>query len=158
MNDEDYMRVVLQDAYNAKKIGNLPSASILVKNHEIISRGTSCVAVDFDPSAHGDMVCIRKACAQLQSLDLSKCALYSIIEPCAMCLTCAAWASMSKVVFGAYKEDILENSYLVKGYHAVDFGRNLSTYDGNRINIVGGVLRDECTAIMSNVINWQIKQ
>jgi len=154
MSDEDFMKVVLQDAQNAKDSGNLPSATILVKNGEIIARGISHVGSDMDPSAHGDIMCIRSACKTLNTLDLSGCILYTSIEPCSMCLTCASWANISIIIFGAYKEFIASNSYLLDGYHAQDFGKKLVSLSGETIEIRGGVMGDECRVLMENVENW----
>jgi tRNA(Arg) A34 adenosine deaminase TadA len=157
MSDEQFMQIALNDAQEAKKSGNLPSATILVKDDKIIARGVSRVGPDFDPSAHGDIVCIRTACKELSVWHLTSCTLYSVIEPCAMCLTCASWAQLSRVVFGAYKEDIAENSYLLDGYHAEEFSKKLTALNNSKIEVVGGVLRNACAAIMTGVNNWSPK-
>ncbi len=154
MSDTDFMKVVLQDAQKAKDSGNLPSATILVKDGEIIARGVSHVGSNMDPSAHGDIECIRSACKTLNTLDLSGCTLYTAIEPCSMCLTCASWANISVIVFGAYREFIPANSYLLDEYHAQDFGKKLMSLSGKPMEIRGGVLGEECRELMKNVENW----
>lgn len=154
MTDEDYMRLALQEAEVAKSQNNLPSATIIVKDGLVIARGISNVAPDLDPSGHGDIISIRAACKKLNTLDLSECTLYSVIEPCAMCLTCMAWASISRIVFGAYSKDIEENSYLIQDYSAQKFAHSLKTYNDTEMEIVGGVLEEEGKAIMKNIKNW----
>jgi len=148
------MLSALEDAKKALLDGNLPSASIIEKDGKIIARGLSRVVSDLDPSAHGDLICIRSACESLHTLDLEGSTLYTVIEPCSMCLTCASWANISRIVFGAYQEDISDNSYLLHGYHAIDFASKLVSLSGNVIDIKGGVLQDECRQIMDGVSAW----
>lgn len=156
MTDEDYMRQALKEGQKAKQDDKIPIATIIVKNGAIISSGISQVTNKLDPSAHGDMECIRNACSKLNSLDLTGCIMYTVIEPCAMCATCAGWAGISKIIFGAYKEDIPDNSYLISNYHLEDFSNNLTKLDGLKIGIKGGILREECKQVMENVKDWVV--
>ena len=69
-----------------------------------------------------------------------------------MCLGCAAWAGISRVAFGAYQEDIAENPYELDGYSAEETGKRARPQP---INVLGGVLRDECKALLKNYKNWR---
>lgn len=77
-----------------------PFGAIIVKNGQIIGEGWNQVIVNNDPTAHGEMVAIRNACIQLQSFELSGCALYTSGQPCPMCLGAAYWARLAKVYYG----------------------------------------------------------
>jgi tRNA(adenine34) deaminase len=152
-NDEKFMQVAIEEAKNAKENGSPPISSIMVKDGKVIAKGWSSVGKDLDPSGHNDTNCIRQTCKNLNSLDLSNCTMFSTIEPCAMCLSCAAWAGLRNIIFGAYQEDIAGNSYLLTGYHA-ETQAKLYKLDGKTMNVKGGVLRDECSKLMKNYKNW----
>jgi tRNA(Arg) A34 adenosine deaminase TadA len=66
-----------------------------------LMRGLNRVGEDHDPSAHGEIVTIRQACAKLQSWSLKGYTLYTTCEPCPMCMTCCVWAGLDRVVYGA---------------------------------------------------------
>lgn len=103
-----------------------------------------------DPSAHAETACMKAACQKLQSLDLSGCTLYSTLESCSMCLGCAGWTGLTKIVFGAFKEDIAGNPYEIKDYHAIEHAKRMAS----KLEVVGGVLREECKELMKGYKNW----
>jgi tRNA(Arg) A34 adenosine deaminase TadA len=59
------------------------------------------VGPDHDPSAHAETLTIRLACAKLGSGSLKGYTLYTTCEPCAMCMACALWSGLDRLVFGA---------------------------------------------------------
>jgi tRNA(Arg) A34 adenosine deaminase TadA len=155
MNDEESMTVAIDLAKKDGSLGGSPFASIIVKDGKVVATGISTVSSNLDPVGHGDANAISEAGKTLRSLDLTGCILYSTIEPCAMCVCAAAWAGITRVVFGAYQEDIPGNDYLLKDYHAEAFTENLVTSNGEKIKVQGGVLRRECAKLMENIKNWQ---
>lgn len=82
-----------------------PFGAVVVKNGKIIARGTNQVTALHDPTAHAEVVAIRKACESLQSFQLEGCEIYCSCEPCPMCLGAIYWARPSKVFYGNTKED-----------------------------------------------------
>jgi tRNA(Arg) A34 adenosine deaminase TadA len=66
-----------------------------------LMRGLNRVGEDHDPSAHGEVVTIRQACAKLQARSLEGYTLYTTCEPCPMCMACCLWAKLDRVVYGA---------------------------------------------------------
>src|SRR5215470_4552503 len=69
-----------------------PFGALVVRGNEIISEGTNCVTLWNDPTAHAEIVAIRRACSKLNSFQLSGCDIYSSCEPCPMCLGAIYWA------------------------------------------------------------------
>ena len=61
--------------------------------------------LDNDPTAHGEIVAIRNACANIKSFDLSGCVLYTSCEPCPMCLNAAKWANIKEIYYAADRYD-----------------------------------------------------
>ena len=143
------MKLAIEEARKSQSIGGAPIGAILVKNGELMATGQSLVWPKKDPSAHGETECMRNACQKLQTLDLSGCTLYSTLESCSMCLGCAGWCGLSKIVFGAYKEDTPDNPYELSDYHAEEHAKKFKN-----LEVVGGILREECKSLMSTVKNW----
>lgn len=154
MNDEQYIKLAIEEAKKSVEVGGAPIGAVLVKDGEVVMTGWSLVWPKKDPSAHAETECLRKACEKLQTLDLSGYTLYSTLESCSMCLGCASWSGLSRIVFGAYKEDIGENPYEISNYHAEEHTKNLTPIGGSKLEVVGGVLREECKELMKNIKNW----
>ena len=82
-----------------------PFGAVIVHQNTIIARGWNRVTSTNDPTAHAEIDCIRKACKQLNSFDLSGCVLYVNCEPCPMCLSAAYWANIKQIYYGAARQD-----------------------------------------------------
>jgi guanine deaminase len=82
-----------------------PFAALVVKHGKIISEGFNSVTTNNDPSAHAEIVAIRKACTKLKSFELKNCEIYTSCEPCPMCLGAIYWARPKAVYFAADKKD-----------------------------------------------------
>ena len=86
-------------------LGGGPFGSIIVKNDKVIAEGSNKVTLNNDPTAHGEIVAIRKACKSLNNFNLSGCELYSTCEPCPMCLSAIYWAHIEKVYYANTRDD-----------------------------------------------------
>ena len=86
-------------------LGGGPFGSIIVKNDKVIAEGSNKVTLNNDPTAHGEIVAIRKACKGLNDFNLSGCELYSTCEPCPMCLSAIYWAHIEKVYYANTRDD-----------------------------------------------------
>ena len=91
--------------------GGFPAGAIIVKNGEIIGRGTSIGNKLNDPTAHGEIAAIRDACKNLETSILSDCILYASLEPCAMCHAATIWSSVPKIIFACSRERVSEDYY-----------------------------------------------
>lgn len=102
-----FMEIAKQNADNgiAKKEGGPFGAVIVDKEGNIIANGNNKVLKTNDPTAHAEIVAIRKASAKLQTYDLSEYILYTSCEPCPMCLSAIIWANIKKVYYGCTKKD-----------------------------------------------------
>ena len=85
--------------------GGGPFGSVIVKDEKIIAEGSNKVTSTNDPTAHGEIVAIRKACKNLNNFNLSGCELYSTCEPCPMCLSAIYWAHIDKVYYANTRDD-----------------------------------------------------
>ena len=82
-----------------------PFGCVIVKDGKIISEGYNEVTHSNDPTAHAEVVAIRKACEALNSFQLTGCDIYTSCEPCPMCLGAIYWARPDRVIFANTKTD-----------------------------------------------------
>lgn len=105
MNDDKFLSEALSLALEGIKAGGGPFGAIITRNGEELSRSYNRVVVDFDPTAHAEILAIRSAAARIRNHDLSECTLYSSCEPCPMCLSAIYWAGIKKVYYSLSRED-----------------------------------------------------
>ncbi len=103
---DEYMDLAidLSDDNFEKKYGG-PFGACIVKDGKIIGKGINRVLKDNDPTAHAEIVTIRKACNHIQSHDLTGCELYTSCYPCPMCLAAIIWANIKVVYYANNKND-----------------------------------------------------
>jgi len=82
-----------------------PFAAVVVRDGHVIATGVNRVTATNDPTAHAEIVAIRKACDALGTFQLGGCDIYASCEPCPMCLSAIYWARASAVYYAATKED-----------------------------------------------------
>lgn len=82
-----------------------PFGAVIVRNGEIIAEGFNQVTSTNDPTAHAEVVAIRRACAHLGSFSLEGCEIYTSCEPCPMCLSAIYWARIDAIYFANTRGD-----------------------------------------------------
>jgi tRNA(Arg) A34 adenosine deaminase TadA len=82
-----------------------PFGAVVVRDGAIVARGWNAVTSSLDPTAHAEIVAIRRACRKLGTFDLAGCVLYSSCEPCPMCLAAVYWARLDRLVHAATRDD-----------------------------------------------------
>ena len=82
-----------------------PFGSVIVKDGKIIAEAANQVTSNNDPTAHAEVLAIRKACESLRCFELKNCELYTSCEPCPMCLGAIYWARISRIYFANTAED-----------------------------------------------------
>lgn len=106
MEHQDFMREALRLAREGvSKGGGGPFGAVVVRHGEIIAGASNRVVVDNDPTAHAEMVAIRRAGNKLNSFDLEDCILYTSCEPCPMCLGASYWAHIKHIYYAATGSD-----------------------------------------------------
>ena len=95
------MREALALAGEAARLGEVPVGAIVVKDGEVIGRGSNRPLSAADPTAHAEIIALREAAARLSNYRLSGCDLYVTLEPCAMCVGAMLHARLARVTFGA---------------------------------------------------------
>jgi guanine deaminase len=82
-----------------------PFGAVVVQNGTIIARAHNQVIDSRDPTAHAEILAIRRAASQLKTFDLSGCDIYSTCEPCPMCLGAIIWAKIKNLYYACTQED-----------------------------------------------------
>lgn len=140
MNHNYYMKEALNEARKAFSRGDVPVGALLVKDGEIVSRGSD--RKSSDPTEHAEMIAIRSYCQHSGYWNLSGCTLYVTLEPCPMCAGVCVLSRVSTVVYGArnYRSgaggtlyDILRDSRL-----------------NHRCEVHSGVMENECVKILQD--------
>ncbi len=104
-----FMKVAIDEAFKGMRADDGgPFGAVIVKDGEIIAVGHNHVVESNDPTAHAEIVAIRKASKLLGRFDLSDCEIYSQCEPCPMCFSAIHWAKMKTLYYGATRYDAAE--------------------------------------------------
>lgn len=114
---------------------------MLVRDGVVIGRGYNEVEGHFDPTAHSEIVTMRRVCAELKVTTLEGCTLYCTLQPCGMCVMASIWAGISRIVYGGGRDDVNSIYFASKHLDTSDQIRNAYRDD---IGVVSGVLSDEC--------------
>lgn len=101
-----YMKIADELARdNLKTSAGGPFGAVIVKDGEIVGKGSNHVLKNNDPTAHAEIMAIRDACKKLNTFDLTGCVIYTSCYPCPMCLSAIIWANIKEVYYGNTKED-----------------------------------------------------
>ena len=97
----EFMQIAIQEAREGISNGDGgPFGTTIVRDGVLIASGHNHVLAYNDPTCHGEVDAIRKACKRLGTFDLTGCELYTTGEPCHMCLCACMWANISKIYYG----------------------------------------------------------
>jgi len=138
--DMAFMRIAIEEAGRAKTSAEVPIAALLVHNGAILTRSHNYREIWQDPTAHAEMIVIRKASKALCSWRLIDTTLYVTLEPCAMCLGAIILARIPRVVFGA------RDPKAGACGSVMDFTNEPRL--NHRVEVVGGVLEEESQALL----------
>ncbi|HUB94212.1 MAG TPA: nucleoside deaminase [Verrucomicrobiae bacterium] len=149
--NKEYMTAAIQAAEAAKSEGGVAIGAVLVDDTtgSIVASGGSIVGITHDPTSHAEVNCIRAASKRLNSDDLYGYTLYSTLEPCHMCLSAAAWARIQKVYFGAFRKDVDESLFDIKGkFSDEQEAARMNLRENFQMEVHGGVLEDACAKLL----------
>ncbi|MEO6761530.1 MAG: nucleoside deaminase [Candidatus Saccharimonadales bacterium] len=104
--DDKYLRLAIQESRESVVEGGFPVGVILVAKDRVLATGISNGKQLNDPTSHGEISAIRKACAALQTRQLGNVTLYSSMEPCLMCYSACIWASIPKIVYAGTRRHL----------------------------------------------------
>jgi len=99
--DESYMRKCIEIGGRAARVAEAPVGAIVVRESRLVAQAGEEVKTTLDVTAHAEVVAIRRASRSMGTLDLSRCTLYTNVEPCVLCSYAIRRVSIARVVIGA---------------------------------------------------------
>lgn len=146
-SDEDvkWMRraIVLARQGNAQP-GNNGIGCVIVRHGEVIGEGCNEVDLRHDATAHAEIVSMRRAGRRLQCHELRGAVLYTTLQPCGMCTMASIWAKISRIIYGAGRDDVHAEYFEDRHLDTVDFIRDAFRTD---LGLQGGLMAKECAAL-----------
>ena len=139
--DEQFMRRAVELARGAEAAGEVPVGAVIVREGRIIAEGSNRPIGARDPTAHAEMVALRAAASASDSYRLTGTTLYVTLEPCAMCAGAMVHARVQRLVFAATdpRAGAAGSVFNIVQHPALN----------HRIDCEGGVLAEECGALLS---------
>ena len=148
--DADFMRRALREAQKAETQGEVPVGAVVVQDGKVIARAHNRPLGLADPSAHAEVLALRRAAKKLGNYRLKGCDLYVTIEPCAMCAGAIVQARLRRVIFGTpdSKAGACGSALEVLNHPKVN----------HRVEVVSGVMACECAEILRAFFRRRRKQ
>ncbi len=140
--DEHFMRLALAQAKLAFSRKEVPVGAVIVRAEEVIARAYNRRESDQDPTAHAEILCIRKASRKLKSWRLCDLTLYVTIEPCPMCAGAIYLARIDRLVYGARDERAGSAGTL---YNIVN-----DPHLNHQVQVTGGVCEEQAARLMQD--------
>ena len=141
--DEFWMREAIRAAVTAENLNEVPIGACLIDaNGKILAVAGNRTITDNDPTAHAEILVLRNAAALLKNYRLTDTTIYTTIEPCAMCAGALVNARIKRLVYGAKDERF--------GAVETVFRICDSDFLNHKIEIVSGILADDCRELMQN--------
>ena len=144
MNYELYMRAALAEAVQAAEAGERANGAVAVLDEALVAHGREAVKATGDPTAHAVMIAVREAATRLRRRSLAGMTLFSVVEPCAMCIGALHQADVDGVVFA------LPDPHQGACISVL----NLAEAKGlpRRLQVVSGILRDDAADLRSDLL------
>lgn len=132
----EYMRAALEEAGLAKAEGEIPVGAVVVCGGEVVARAHNEREESLDPTAHAEVLALRRAAKRLGRRRLDGCTLYVTLEPCPMCAGAIVMAGVDRVYYGAAdaRAGCAGSVYALPEDPAF----------GKKIPCLGGLLSDAC--------------
>lgn len=140
------MRLALGEARNALHLGEVPIGAVVAHDREVVAVGFNQPIHAVDPTAHAEVVALRKAARELSNYRLPGLALYVTVEPCMMCVGAMIQARIGTLVYGAPEPK----------FGAVESLIDLKQVDlTHRLVIVSGVLEQDCRRVLTDFFQYR---
>lgn len=134
------MSLALAQAHAAAEAGEVPVGAVLVAGGQVIASAHNETVARRDPTAHAELLVVRRGIATLGGDRLTKATLYVTLEPCAQCAGAIVLAKVGRVVFGAWDD----KAGMAGSLHDILRHPRLN----HRVEVIGGVVADQCGELL----------
>lgn len=135
-----FMIEALTEAKKAFQLGEVPIGAVIVKDGEIIARAHNLTETSKDPTAHAEILAIRRAAEILGGWRLLGCSLYVTVEPCTMCAGAMIWSRIENLYIGAMDPKA--------GACGSVFNIPAEDRLNHSVHVETGIMEEECAALM----------
>jgi tRNA(adenine34) deaminase len=143
--DEIFLRLaIVQARLGADTPGAGEVGCVIVRAGEVLAEGYNEAEMQHDPTAHAEIVALRRLGKKLKITDFSGCTLYCTLQPCSMCTVACVWGKISRIVYGAARNDVNSMYFDMKHINTTDLVADAFRDD---LQVVGGLLADECATL-----------
>ncbi|HMD95800.1 MAG TPA: tRNA adenosine(34) deaminase TadA [Terriglobia bacterium] len=145
-----FMRAALGEARRAAREDEVPVGAVVVRERRVVARAHNRPLHLIDPTAHAEILALRRAARKLGNYRLPGCTLYVTIEPCAMCVGAIVQARIERLVYGArdLKAGACGAALKVLNHRKLN----------HRVDVVSGVMAGECAAVIQRFFERKRKQ
>lgn len=150
MTDDVFMRAALDQAALAREAGEVPVGAVVVLDGCVVASGFNCPISRHDPTAHAEIVALRKAAKILGNYRLPECELYVTLEPCSMCVGAMIHARLKRVVFGAADPKTGACGGVVDLFSQKELNHHTT--------VKGGILEEECSLLLKTFFSERRKK
>ena len=141
-SDLSFMSAALEQAKAGQETpGGAQVGCVLVENGQVVCSSFNEGDLQFDPTAHAEMVGIRRLCRERRSTSLKGVTVYCTLQLCGMCTMACLWAGVSRIVYGASRNDVNSIYFESRHFDTADFINQAFRDD---MEVMGGVLSEEC--------------
>mmetsp|Transcript_12308 Transcript_12308/g.18441 ORF Transcript_12308/g.18441 Transcript_12308/m.18441 type:complete len:200 (+) Transcript_12308:42-641(+) len=142
--DEEMMQIALDYAKTAFDKNEVPIGAIIVKNGEVIAGSHNSVEMEYDSTAHAEILAMRRAAKHLKNWRLKGCTLYTTLEPCNMCLSAAYQFRIDHIIYGA------PDLRLGGAGSWINMVNDQSKHPFHSLTVEGGVLEKESSELITS--------
>ncbi|MDR0555876.1 MAG: nucleoside deaminase [Holosporaceae bacterium] len=141
------MELAMEEALKAERRGSVPVGAVVVNRDQVVSMAGNEVMRIHDPTAHAEILAIRRACLALKSPLLDGFDIYVTLEPCTMCAQAISLARIRRLYFGAYETK----------YGAVEHGPRIFNFAIHKTEVIGGIRETQCGQILHDFFDRKRK-
>jgi tRNA(adenine34) deaminase len=148
--DARFMRMALRQAERGAREGEVPVGAVMVREGRVLARAHNRPIHLHDPSAHAEILALRRAAKKLGNYRMEGCDLYVTIEPCAMCAGAIVQARLRRVAFGARdpKAGACGSALRVLNHRKLN----------HQVEVAGGIIATDCAAIIQEFFRKKRKK
>jgi tRNA(adenine34) deaminase len=148
--DERFMRMALREAERAAREGEVPVGAVLVSAGRVLARAHNRPIHLHDPSAHAEILALRRAAKKLGNYRMEGCDLYVTIEPCAMCAGAIVQARLARLVYGArdLKAGACGSAFRLLNHRKLN----------HKVDVAGGIMAADCASLIREFFRKRRKQ
>ncbi len=151
MEASDYLAMAIERARRGVARGQLPYGATIVRGDDVLACEHNVVRANNDPTAHAEVVAIRKACASLGATGLEGCSIYCTCEPCVMCFGACYFSGITSITFGASIADKAQLNLSDPGLRC----QALAQQTGGVVRVETGLLHAESLSLFREFVEMQ---